>query len=83
MTKIESVQELLDKVDTSETPIEIALFLRGGARSSKRVGIADDSESICIYHEIDDSEQIVTKEQFKTHFISQAIGVNAAFYYED
>ena len=83
MQKITSVDELIEKTDSQNSPLEFFILLGSGIRSSKSICKVDDTH-YSVIHEIDDTEDILTVAELKNSNITNiplAIAKNALFLY--
>lgn len=81
MTKITSRKQLDEMIDAKKGRLlECFVLLNYGLRSSK--DICHEGDDYYIYNEIDDSEEVVKKDELDDHIIGEAMRKGAFYSYD-
>lgn len=75
ITDIETLKNL------SQTGLDCYVLLEGRLRSSKYIQWVDDENRYCVFNEIDDSQEFITKNELLNSIIGQAMKKNALIAY--
>jgi hypothetical protein len=80
MEKITSIDQL-NKLIEDEEVVDAFILLNGGCRTSKDISFGEDSNSYCVFNEIDGSDDTYTLEELKQSLIGEAMSKGALYKY--
>lgn len=80
MEKITSIDQL-NKLIEDEEVVDAFILLNGGFRTSKDISFGEDSNSYCVFNEIDGSDDTYTLEELKQSLIGEAMSKGALYKY--
>lgn len=82
MEKITSIDQLNKLIeDANGDYIDTFVLLNGGCRTSKDISFGEDSNSYCVFNEIDGSDDTYTLEELKQSLIGEAMLKGALYKY--